>query len=75
MPFVDLEAGREGKLPLARGLSHDVITRLAKLRSLFVIAEGTVFALHERGVGAAEAARLLKVDVSPPGSCAARVNA
>jgi hypothetical protein len=27
-----------------------VITRLAKLRSLFVIGQGTVFALHERGL-------------------------
>ena len=35
----------------ADGLAHDVITRLAKLRSLFVIAQGTVFALHERSVG------------------------
>ena len=32
----------------ADALAHDVITRLAKLRSLFVIAQGTVFALHER---------------------------
>ena len=27
-----------------------VITRLAKLRSLFVIAQGTVFTLHERSI-------------------------
>ena len=35
----------------ADALAHDVITRLAKLRSLFVIAQGTVFALHERRIG------------------------
>jgi hypothetical protein len=39
-----------------------VITRLAKLRSLFVIAQGTIFALAEKGVGAEEAGRLLNVD-------------
>ena len=37
--------------PLARGLTHDAITRLAKLRSLFVIAQGTVFALAEKIYG------------------------
>lgn len=68
MPFIDLEAGREGKLPLARGLSHDVITRLAKLRSVFVIAQGTVFALAEKGVSAEEAGRLLNVDYVASGT-------
>jgi hypothetical protein len=45
-----------------------VITRLAKLRSLFVIAQGTVFALHERGIGAHEAGRMLNVDYVVSGS-------
>jgi DNA-binding SARP family transcriptional activator/TolB-like protein len=49
-------------------LAHDVITRLAKLRSLFVIAQGTVFELKERGIGPAEAARLLDVDYVVSGS-------
>lgn len=62
MPFIDLEADTEGRIPLARGLTHDVITRLAKLRSLFVIAQGTVFTLAQKGVGAEEAGRLLNVD-------------
>ncbi len=44
------------------GLAHDVITRLAKLRSLFVIARGTVFALRDDGLAAAAAGRLLDVD-------------
>jgi DNA-binding SARP family transcriptional activator/TolB-like protein/Flp pilus assembly protein TadD len=43
-------------------LVHDVISRLAKLRSLFVIAQGTAFALRERGIGAHEAGRVLDVD-------------
>ena len=62
MPFVD--AGRDSALRggLADGLVHDVITRLAKLRSAFVIAQGTVFALDERSVGAEDAARRLDVD-------------
>ena len=46
----------------ADALVHDVITRLAKLRSLFVIAQGTVFALAERKIAPDEAARMLDVD-------------
>jgi len=53
---------------LADGLAHDIICRLAKLRSLFVIARGSVFALGERGIGAEEAGRLLKVDYVVSGS-------
>src|SRR5690606_32138049 len=41
---------------------HDIVTRLAKLRGVFVIAQGTSATLHERGVGVAEAAKLLHVD-------------
>jgi TolB-like protein len=62
MPFVDNSEVVRARGGAADALVHDVITRLAKLRSLFVIAEGTVFALHERGIGAAEATKLLKVD-------------
>ena len=58
MPLVEL-AKASG---IGKALTHDVITRLAKLRSLFVIAQGTVFALHERGIGLREAARMLGVD-------------
>jgi TolB-like protein/DNA-binding SARP family transcriptional activator len=46
---------------LALGLSDDIITRLAKLRALFVIARGTTVALGERGVDAREAGRILGV--------------
>jgi TolB-like protein len=52
----------------ADALAHDVITRLAKLRSLFVIAQGTVFALHERRIGPEEASRMLNVDYIVSGS-------
>src|SRR4029453_1417605 len=39
---------------------------------LFVIAQGTVFALHERGIGAEEAGRLLNVDYVVNGSARRR---
>lgn len=62
MPFVDRSATAGARGGPADALAHDVITRLAKLRILFVIAEGTVFALHERHVGPEEAGRMLNVD-------------
>ena len=62
MPFVDRSATADVRGGPADALAHDVITRLAKLRILFVIAEGTVFALHERHVGPEEAGRMLNVD-------------
>jgi DNA-binding SARP family transcriptional activator/TolB-like protein len=46
---------------LAHGLSDDIITRLAKLRAVFVIARGTTQALGERGIDAREAGRILAV--------------
>lgn len=61
MPFA--EPGRhDGQTRLADGLTHDIISRLAKLRNLFVIARGSVFALAERGIGPEDAARRLNVD-------------
>jgi DNA-binding SARP family transcriptional activator len=68
MPFVDLSSATAIRGGPADGLVYDVISRLAKLRSLFVIAQGTVFALHERGFGAEEAARMLNVDYVAGGS-------
>jgi TolB-like protein/DNA-binding SARP family transcriptional activator len=59
MPFTDADAGVRNRL--ARSLTYDIITRLAKLRSLFVIAQGTVFALADKGMSAAEAGRALNV--------------
>jgi DNA-binding SARP family transcriptional activator len=66
MPFVDAEPGPAGRV--ADGLTEDVITRLAKLRVLFVIARGTVYALRERGIGAEEAGRILNVEYVVSGS-------
>ena len=72
MPFIDRSSAPQARGGAADALAHDVITRLAKLRSLFVIAQGTVFALHERGVGAEEAGRLLNVDYVVSGSTRVR---
>ena len=65
MPFLELADRRGG---LADGLTHDIITRLAKLRSLFVIARGSVFALAERAVAPEDAGRRLNVDYVASGS-------
>jgi DNA-binding SARP family transcriptional activator/TolB-like protein/Tfp pilus assembly protein PilF len=68
MPFADHTRNGLVRGGLADGLAHDVITRLAKLRSMFVIAQGTVFALDERSVGAEDAARRLNVDYVASGT-------
>jgi DNA-binding SARP family transcriptional activator/TolB-like protein len=62
MPFTDTTRDSSVRGGLADGLVYDVITRLAKLRSVFVIAQGTVFALDERRIGTEEAGRRLNVD-------------
>ncbi len=62
MPFVE-EAGTGGvRGGLADGLTHDIITRLAKLRDFFVIARGSVFALAEKNIAPEDAGRRLNVD-------------
>jgi DNA-binding SARP family transcriptional activator/Tfp pilus assembly protein PilF len=68
MPFGDESSGPGVRGGLADALAHDVITRLAKLRSLFVIAQGSVFALHERSIGAEDAGRMLNVDYMVSGA-------
>jgi DNA-binding SARP family transcriptional activator/Flp pilus assembly protein TadD len=68
MPFVDQTAAVSVPGGPADGLAHDVITRLAKLRSLFVIAQGTVFALRDRRIAPEEAGRMLNVDYVVSGS-------
>ncbi len=68
MPFADEDAGMRAGGGTATALAHDVVTRLAKLRSLFVIAQGSATALHERGVHAPQAARLLNVDYACSGA-------
>jgi TolB-like protein/DNA-binding SARP family transcriptional activator len=66
MPFADRSG--EGRSGVADGLTDDVITRLAKLRVLFVIARGTSYALAERGISAREAGQILRVDYVVSGS-------
>ena len=68
MPFADLSPVTDARGGTADALAHDVIARLAQMRSLFVIAQGTVFALHERRLSPQEAGRLLKVDYVVSGS-------
>ncbi len=68
MPFADASRVARARGSVADALCHDIITRLSKLRSVFVIAQGTVFALQERRVDAAEAARMLGVDYIVSGS-------
>lgn len=66
MPFADSSGQAGGRL--GDGLAHDVITRLAKLRNLFVISYGTTSVLAARKVAAEEAGRLLNVDYVVGGS-------
>lgn len=68
MPLVDLSNAEDARLSFAGPLAHDMITRLAKLRSVAVISQGTVFALSERGMGAEAAGRALNVDYVASGS-------
>jgi DNA-binding SARP family transcriptional activator/TolB-like protein len=63
MPFMDSSGDSERRGGgVSDALAHDVIVRLAKLRSLFVIAQGTTFTLRDRGIGPEEAGRMLNVD-------------
>ncbi|RWE35672.1 MAG: transcriptional regulator [Mesorhizobium sp.] len=66
MPFAESTANFRGGL--ADGLTHDIITRLAKLRDFFVIARGSVFALAEKDIAPEDAGRRLNVDYVATGS-------
>ena len=68
MPFVDHSPAKSARGGVGDALAHDVITRLAKLRGLFVIAQGTMFALGERRIGPEHAGRMLDVDYVVGGS-------
>lgn len=61
MPFRELrfEAGRSA---LGDALTHDVISRLARLRNLLVIARGSVFAVAEEGLDLRQIGGRLGVD-------------
>ncbi|WP_431523457.1 transcriptional regulator [Mesorhizobium captivum] len=66
MPFAESTVNFRGGL--ADGLTHDIITRLAKLRDFFVIARGSVFALAEKNIAPEDAGRRLNVDYVATGS-------
>ena len=68
MPFVDRSSDADRRGGAADALAYDVTTRLAKLRSMFVIAQGSTFALRDRSVGPEEAGRILNVDYVVGGS-------
>jgi DNA-binding SARP family transcriptional activator/TolB-like protein len=77
MPFRDgdlgsLQAGRRASYRTPRNtgdwLTTDVIVRLARLRSLLVISQGTTLALRDRWMAPEDAARLLNVDYVVNGS-------
>ncbi len=75
MPFVDRTPGVALRGGLGDGMAHDIITRLSKLRSMFVIAEGTMFALSERHVDSQDVGRRLNVDYVASGSLRRGTNA
>ena len=74
LPFASQSGKSEIPGGISDGLAHDLITRLAKLRNLFVIAQGTVFALSERRVEPDKAARMLNVDYVVSGTSQRRGN-
>ncbi|MER9416066.1 transcriptional regulator [Mesorhizobium sp. M0306] len=68
MPFAEEAAVGGPRGGLADGLTHDIITRLAKLRDFFVIARGSVFALAEKNIAPEDAGRRLNVDYVATGT-------
>jgi DNA-binding SARP family transcriptional activator/Flp pilus assembly protein TadD len=70
--FADHSVGLAPHQGIADGLAHDLVTRLAGLRSLFVIAQGTMLALKERCASVEEAGRLLNVDYVVTGAVRGR---
>ena len=68
MPFLEQTDRGNARGGLADGFTHDIITRLAKLRDLFIIARGSVFALAEKGIETGEAGRQLNVDYIASGT-------
>ena len=62
MPFRELHPDPAGRHDLGGAIAHDVISKLARLRSLFVIARGSVFAIAGEGLELQEIGRRLGVD-------------
>jgi DNA-binding winged helix-turn-helix (wHTH) protein/TolB-like protein len=61
LPFVLSAPGDPADILLLEGLAHDVISRLARLRSFHVIARGSVFAVGELASDPVAAGRALGV--------------
>lgn len=68
MPFTRVGESNGHGGGLADGLTQDIITRLARLRSLFVIARGSVYVLAEAGFSPLAAAGKLGVDYVTSGT-------
>lgn len=62
MPFAELDRGVPRQSDLGKALTHDIISRLARLRSLFVIARGSVFAIAGETLALREIGERLGVD-------------
>lgn len=62
MPFTEGRRGQAGRGELGNALTHDIISQLARLRSLFVIARGSVFAIAQEELGLREIGARLAVD-------------
>jgi TolB-like protein/DNA-binding SARP family transcriptional activator/tetratricopeptide (TPR) repeat protein len=68
MPFRERRSGLVVRSGLGDGLTHDVISRLARLRGLFVIARGSVFALADDVLEPQEIGRRLAVEYVATGT-------
>ncbi|MGC4024002.1 MAG: transcriptional regulator [Mesorhizobium sp.] len=62
MPFHELREGKVARSELGDALAHDAITKLARLRSLFIIARGSVFAIADEKLSLTEIGAHLGVD-------------
>jgi len=62
MPFRELAADPAGQNDLGAAVTHDVISKLARLRSLLVIARGSVFAVASEGLELTQIGHRLGVD-------------
>lgn len=62
MPFNELRAGKAVRSELGDALAHDAITKLARLRSLFIIARGSVFAIADERFELSDIGSRLGVD-------------
>jgi TolB-like protein len=61
MPFKDVGVSHSSLGGIGDGLTHDIITRLAKLRAFPVIARGSVYAVAEKGFDPQQVGRALEV--------------